>query len=307
MDECFRILNEQSQYIRLTRETPQEGWLPYLNTQLKLSKGMVQFKWYRKESSRNIILHARSAHPIAVKRAVIRNMFKTAIEVCNGEAERQESKRLASIIMRENGYASQKQRQREAPNVSKTHVRGKKLSLCIPFVSDRISNAIRQCLVRAQLQDNVVFVNIPNDNIKRQLVRNRLYDRTCLSQRCVVCPYSRNGDYAKTGVIYQIECLNCHATYIGETGRPLHVRINEHLASKRRESLVTPLGKHRHEDHTGNDFDVRCTILAHEPDISARKTLEAFWISVRDPRMNNRNEHISITTDLMPFISLCGL
>ena len=71
--------------------------------------------------------------------------------------------------------------------------------------------------------------------------------------------------------------------------------------------MITPLGKHRREDHDGNDFDVRCTILAHEPDISARKTLEAFWISVRNPRMNNRNEHVSITTDLMPIISLCEL
>lgn len=27
MDECFRLMNEQSQYIRLTRETPNNGWL----------------------------------------------------------------------------------------------------------------------------------------------------------------------------------------------------------------------------------------------------------------------------------------
>ncbi|EYB84864.1 hypothetical protein Y032_0308g2042 [Ancylostoma ceylanicum] len=308
MDECFRILNEQSQYITLTRETAHDDWLPFLNTQLRLSKGMVHVKWYRKESSKNIILHAKSAHPVTVKRAVIRNMFKTATEVCSGEAERQKSKSLASVIMRENGYISRRQdQQRKVRKENKTDVCGKKLPLCIPFISDRVSNAIRQCLVRAQLQDDVVLVNIPNDNIRKQLVRNRLYDRTCLSQSCVVCPYSRNGDCSKTGVIYQIECLSCRATYIGETGRPLHVRINEHLASKRRESLITPLGKHRREDHDGNDFDVRCTILAHEPDISARKTLEAFWISVRNPRMNNRNEHVSITTDLMPFISLCEL
>ncbi|EYC07870.1 hypothetical protein Y032_0068g178 [Ancylostoma ceylanicum] len=308
MDECFKILNQQSQYIKLTRETPRQGWLPFLNKQLKLSKGMVHVKWYRKESCKNIILHARSAHPTAVKRAVIRNMFKTATEVCSGEVELQESKMLASAIMRQNGYVSQERRQNRKPrNEGKAHECGKKLHLCIPFISDKVSNAIKQCLVRAQLQDDVILVNIPNDNIRRQLVRNRLYDRTCVTQQCVVCPYGSSGDCAKTGVIYQIECLSCHATYIGETGRPLHVRLNEHLASKRRESLITPLGKHRHDEHGGNDFDVRCTILAYEPDISARKSLEAFWISARNPKMNNRNEHLSITNDLMPFISLCEL
>lgn len=64
---------------------------------------MVQLKWYRKESPTNII-SPRSAHLIAVKPAVIRNMFKTAIDVCSGEAERQKPKRLASVIVRENDY-----------------------------------------------------------------------------------------------------------------------------------------------------------------------------------------------------------
>ena len=96
MDECFRILNQQSQYISLTREEPRDGWLPFLNTQLMLADGTVRVRWYRKESNKNIILHAKSAHPTAMKRAVVRNMFKTAAEVCNGEPEKQQSLELAA-------------------------------------------------------------------------------------------------------------------------------------------------------------------------------------------------------------------
>ncbi|EYC04549.1 hypothetical protein Y032_0087g2074 [Ancylostoma ceylanicum] len=307
MDECFRILNQQSQYIRLTRETPREGWLPYLNTQLKVSNGVVHVKWYRKESSKNIIVHASSAHPAAVKRAVAGNMIKTAIKFSSGDAERQESLKQASDILRSNGYQARAKRIKTSHATSSTKPRAGKLPLCLPFITDRISSAIRQCLIRAQLDDDVVLVNIPNDNIKRQLVRNRLYDRACVSENCVVCPHGRTGDCAKTGVIYGIECLACHAQYIGETGRPLYVRVNEHLASKKRESLITPLGKHRKEDHGGADFNVKCTILALEAQTSARKTLEAFWICKRNPRMNSRNEHLAITSDLMPFLSLCEL
>ncbi|EYB98524.1 hypothetical protein Y032_0130g1519 [Ancylostoma ceylanicum] len=51
MDECFRIFNEQSQYTTLSREIHLDDWLPSLNTQLELCKGMVHVKWYRKESS----------------------------------------------------------------------------------------------------------------------------------------------------------------------------------------------------------------------------------------------------------------
>ena len=107
--------------------------------------------------------------------------------------------------------------------------------------------------------------------------------------------------------MYQIECLSCHALYIGETGRPLSVRVSEHIASKRRRSLVSPLGKHREEDHDGSDFDVSCTILAIEHETAARKTLEASWILVRDPRMNNRSVRLSITSDLIPFIGSCEI
>ncbi|VDM64183.1 unnamed protein product [Angiostrongylus costaricensis] len=31
MDKCFKLLNKQSEYIKLTREKPKENWLPFLN------------------------------------------------------------------------------------------------------------------------------------------------------------------------------------------------------------------------------------------------------------------------------------
>ena len=182
-----------------------------------------------------------------------------------------------------------------------------RVPLCLPFISDRVSRAIKECLRQVQLEHDVVLVNVPNDNIKRQLVRNRLYDRTCISRDCVICPYGNDGDCARSGVVYQIECLSCHATYIGETGRPLSVRMKEHMASKRRESLISPLGKHRRGDHNGAGFDVKCTTLAIEESTSVRKALEAAWIFARTPKINGRNEQLFITSDLMPFVGLCRL
>ena len=161
--------------------------------------------------------------------------------------------------------------------------------------------------MRAGLADDVLLVNIPRDNIKRQLVRNRLYDRSCITANCVICPYGRPGDCAQKGVIYQLQCLTCSELYIGETGRVLSVRVKEHIAGKRRQALETPLGRHRSENHRGDEFDVKCTILAHEQEIGARKTLESFWIRHRNPAMNNRNECLLITSDFLPFIPLCEL
>ncbi|XGW15291.1 hypothetical protein V3C99_001066 [Haemonchus contortus] len=110
MDVLFDILNRQSQHIRFTREVPHEGWLPYLNTQIKISGGRYHVKWYRKNSSKNISLHAKSAHPEAVKRAVVRNMYRTPTGVGSGEVEREESRKLACEIANSNGYGTQYRR-----------------------------------------------------------------------------------------------------------------------------------------------------------------------------------------------------
>ena len=87
----------------------------------------------------------------------------------------------------------------------------------------------------------------------------------------------------------------------------LSIRVKEHLSGKRRRELLNPLGKHRVEGHGGDDFEVSCKVLARENDIATRKVLEAFWIRVRNPRLNNRNECMAITSEFLPFVPLCGL
>ena len=149
MDECFRLLNAQSQYIRFTREPPQNGWLPYLNTQIKLTNGIIRVKWFRKQNSKKILINARSAHPTAVKRAVLRNMFKTATGMCTDAERQEESRKLASRIANENGYAQQRKRRMTHPNNQNVD-RQNKLPLCVPFICDHLSAAIQQVIARAQ-------------------------------------------------------------------------------------------------------------------------------------------------------------
>ena len=241
-----------------------------------------------------------------MKRAVVRNMFKTAAQVCTGENERNESLAVASSIANSNGYLASR-RPRHSRRSLCHRTTDNKLPLCLPFISDQFSAAVQQCIRRAQLLDEVMLISIPNDNIKKQLVRNRLYDRQCRTEHCIVCPYGKVGDCARAGVVYQLQCISCGAPYIGETGRALGTRIKEHLASKRRKSLISALGRHRNEAHGVNDFDVRCRILTCETEISARKALEAFWISTKNPGMNSRNECLCITSEFLTFVPLCEL
>ncbi|VDP23227.1 unnamed protein product [Heligmosomoides polygyrus] len=120
----------------------------------------------------------------------------------------------------------------------------------------------------------------------------------------VVCPGGKQGDCAVWGVVYQISCQACGEEYIGETGRPLHVRIKDNLDGKEKLRASTALGYHRINSHGGEDFAIGVRILGREVQTSARKAPEAFWIYHRGPKVNRKVECLYITRELKPYLSL---
>ncbi|KAK6750168.1 hypothetical protein RB195_002266 [Necator americanus] len=99
-------------------------------------------------------------------------MVKTATAMCTGDREREESLKLATSIASSNGYSRLKSNtQSRTTNNTVRIPRERKIALCIPFVSDSLTAATHRTLLRAQLQDDVVLVNIRNDSIKRQSVQ----------------------------------------------------------------------------------------------------------------------------------------
>lgn len=258
----------------------------------------------------NILVHHSSAHPLRVKRSILKNMFHTAAEVCSGTEEKKESIELARRIARSNGYSTtevgrdrrgQGRRSRQYREASRISER---IPFCIPYITDEFSATVRKCLRKASLEDSVALVEIPPNNLKRMLIRNRIYDRLCTTTECKICPNGKEGDCMVSGVVYLIKCKECGDEYIGETIRPLCVRIKEHLDGKSKQRQSSVLGNHRVTKHNGSDFDITVNILAHESNITARKTLEAFWINKKSPEMNRKEECLSITRELTSYLSL---
>ncbi|XGW34520.1 hypothetical protein V3C99_018438, partial [Haemonchus contortus] len=87
---------------------------------------------------------------------------------------------------------------------------------------------------------------------------------------------------------------------------PLHVRVRELLEGKARSRSSTALGCHRFESHIGDDFEVIVEVVARETQPAASKTLEAFRIRVRHPKMNRREECVAITRELTPYVRLAS-
>ncbi|KAK6763798.1 hypothetical protein RB195_024214 [Necator americanus] len=190
---------------------------------------------------------------------------------------------------------SERARQLENPTTDK-------IPLCFPYISDEMSAAIRRRLRRADLDSSVSVVEIPPNNLKHQLVRNRSYDTVCTTPNCIICPTSRPGDCLRSGVTYLISCTNCGDECVGEMARPLYVRTKEHVSGKNRLRKWTPLGTHRTQKHDGAEFEIRAQILAHETKTLAQKSLEAFRIQAKNPKMNRKGECPTITRELAPYL-----
>uniref|UniRef100_A0A7I4YWR5 C2H2-type domain-containing protein n=1 Tax=Haemonchus contortus TaxID=6289 RepID=A0A7I4YWR5_HAECO len=74
-----------------------------------------------------------------------------------------------------------------------------------------------------------------------------------------------------SGVVYKITCRGCGDEYVGETARPLHVRVKEHIDGMRRMKESTALGSHRIRKHNRGVFEVIVKVVAQESEFCARK------------------------------------
>ena len=65
-------------------------------------------------------------------------------------------------------------------------------------------------------------------------------------------------DEEKCGVIYNIQCKNCDANYIGETAKKQGTRLNEHRKSVQACDLKSVVSKHaKYTDHSIHSANVK--------------------------------------------------
>ena len=53
--------------------------------------------------------------------------------------------------------------------------------------------------------------------------------KSCNTLRRILCNLKDKREaYENSGIVYEIKCLDCSASYVGETGRELKLKIKEH-------------------------------------------------------------------------------
>ena len=101
----------------------------------------------------------------------------------------------------------------------------------------------------------------------------------------LVHPKDRTSKMNRSGVVYKINCGDCPSSYVGETGRSLGKRVEEHAGKT--SAVATHMDN---EGHTFNSDSVE--IMAIETDWFKRGVKESIHIKEQNPTLNqDRGRH----------------
>ncbi len=186
---------------------------------------MVTLETYRKPTHTDQYLSFESHHPLAHKLGVIRTLFDRKDNLITDPADRIAEEQHIIRALETCGYPKwafnkvkqakakkQQQGTRKKPeNAAKT-----KGMVVVPYVG-----GLTEKLERIYRKHHISTAVKPHRTLRSYLVH----------------PKDKIEDKHKSGVVYCIPCNNCEAKYIGETGRPFGVRLEEHKKEAEKTSV----------------------------------------------------------------------
>ena len=172
---------------------------------------------YRKATHTDQYLSCQSHHPLVHKLGVIRTLFDREDNIVTDPEDREAEEQHIIKALTTCGYPKWtfnrvkqekvKKQQQKSTKSKPDNAEKSKGMVVIPYVGGLTEKL--QCIYRKHKISTAVK---PHRTLRSYLVH----------------PKDKIEDKKKSGVVYCIPCGNCDSKYIGETGRPLGVRIEEH-------------------------------------------------------------------------------
>lgn len=202
----FAKLNQLVPSIKFTMEMENDGCLPFLDVLIRRNSSGFKYSVYRKPTNISSYVHFYSGQSNKVKKSVFSSMFLRALRVCSPEYIDDEIDKIRNAgkklkypdsVLNSAFEAAKKtmyQNQKEPYNT--------KNLLVLPYNNNMkdIPHLLKNFGV------NVAFKN--NTTMKNVLIKN-------------------SPDNTK-GCVYKISCKSCDNFYIGQTGKALEKRIEQH-------------------------------------------------------------------------------
>ena len=266
-------INNINPHIKFTIEIESNNALPYLDVLLHhCDDSEISTSVYRKPTHTNKYLDFTSHHPLEQKISVIKSLFTRARTLSSSLVEQKREEIIVNQDLRLNGYPGHLvKRHREIHLLNQPEKPTEKntiASIALPYISGVTEN-IRRILAGLD-------------------IRVSLYPHLTL-RRLLMKPKDPVDDHLKKGVVYRIGCKDCHQSYIGQSGRSLSHRVQEHRrAVINADFNASALAEHAWNNGHRIDWD-NASILAQNIYIYPRLYLESWFIQHQDGIINRES------------------
>ena len=287
LEDFLKYLNTLNNHIKFTMEIEKSEKLPFLDVLVKKNDdGSLGHAVYRKPTSTNRYLNANSHHHPAQLNAVMTSLIERSIRLSDSKNLSSEITNLKSIL-RLNGYdngaisrnilkITHKDNRNNSKDTEEIISQKKAFLPYMKGTTDKIGNILRKFDVKAIFK--------PQNQVRHLLGNAK--DRT---------PLQIEG-------VYEIPCGTCDKKYIGETGRTVKTRLEEHKRAIRLGySSKSAVAEHEATGHA-IDFE-KSKVIAREKHFKARLIREAIEIK-KNKNNYNRDTGLRISNTWNPVIHI---
>ena len=198
VDEMLAHINSIDHNIQFTSEREVEHVIPFLDVEIMRNvDDSLSTKVYRKPTHTDQYLQFSSHHPMVHKRSVVSTLLKRAASHCSPNSLVQKEKAYVKEILRCNGYPERFLFSLECHR-SRKDTEDKDDPITIPYIQ-----GILEAVTRI-LSDINVQVHMKPFRTLRKILSH---------------PKDHIPDDDKSNIVYKINCCDCDASYVSETGR----------------------------------------------------------------------------------------
>ena len=284
IDQFLTYLNGQHPKIKFTKEIEKDGYLPFLDVNVRRVNHQLETSVFRKPSFTGLGPSFFSFIPSCVRKAVLHSAVIRAFRISsNYQLLHTELNFLKSFFLNK-GYPKQL------------------IESVIRHVLDKVfSPRVPTAMAPKKLEKYFVLPYFGNKSISLQndiiSLLSQFYPylnpKIVLRNRFSIASLFRFKDRipkcSRSGIVYEFRCSSCEESYIGSTYVRLHTRVCEHkgISDRTGRMLTSPthssIRQHSHSCDTPFSID---NFKIIDSDITGLRILESLYIHKKKPKLN---------------------
>ena len=201
LQELLEHINNLHPQTQFTKEEESNSSLPFLDTLVQRNHDKsISVKIYRKPTHTNQYLKYTSHNPTSAKQSVITALFDRADNVVSNEKDKIEEKHLISAALQQNGYPKE-----FIQRTVRRHIRRKEQSREQPEEEPKHTKSI-----------NLPYIQGLKRALNKHNIKATFYTQTTL-RSLLSKPKDPIPKEDRNNAVYQLNCKDCEAVYVGET------------------------------------------------------------------------------------------